>query len=198
MQSPPGTPGDSPMGLISLKASKILLFKLRLHHCHLSVSTPSSAPSCCLPALSLLLTSATLPCPTPLLPPPWISCSQGWSQASQSWWILSAQDLPAADLESLWGWRSLPPRRASADWSSAGTEAGHVSPRASGDPQHCPLQPRHAAPAACVQIPMSVHGGDLPAPNSTFGLQWARGCCCSQANEHSLSAGPISLRRLVG
>lgn len=46
---------------------KIFLFKLRLHHCHLSVSTPSSAPSCCLPALSLLLTFATLPYPTPLL-----------------------------------------------------------------------------------------------------------------------------------
>lgn len=52
------------------KTSKILLFKLRLHHCHLSVSTPSSAPSCCLLALSLLLTSATIALPhtSPALP----------------------------------------------------------------------------------------------------------------------------------
>lgn len=105
------------------KTSKILLFKLRLHHCHLSVSTPSSAPSCCLLALSLLLTSATIALPHTSPAPAWISCSQGWSQARQPWWSLSAQDLPAAGLESLWGWCNLPPRRASADWGSAGTEA---------------------------------------------------------------------------
>lgn len=126
------------------KTSKILLFKLRLHHCHLSVSTPSSAPSCCLLALSLLLTSATIALPHTSPAPAWISCSQGWSQARQPWWSLSAQDLPAAGLESLWGCCNLPPRRASADWGSAGTEEPQCRPEPAGTRSTVPSS--HAMP----------------------------------------------------
>lgn len=152
------------------KTSKILLFKLKLHHCHTSVSTPSSAPSCCLFALSLLL-SATLPCPTPLLLPP-ISCSQGWSQGRQPWWSLSAQDLPAAGLESLRGWRGPVAEAVQALRSLS-------VPRASRDLQHCPLQPRRAAAGVSVQMTTRVHGWDPPGPSSTCGLQRVQGCCCS-------------------
>lgn len=87
-----------------------------------SITVITLSPSCCLLALSHLLTSASIALPHTSPAPDWISCSRGWSQARQPWWSLSAQDLPAAGLESLRGRCTLPPRRASADRGSAGTE----------------------------------------------------------------------------